>query len=82
MKLKFAPHHDRAEPIVLPLCEPLLIRLTEDVGKLPAGFVYELPRFEAERLLHKRKAVAVGSIGTMADLSLTEDECEEAGLSL
>ena len=64
-----------------PIEESLLIRLTEDVGKLPAGFTYELPRFEAERLIMRRKATAVGTLGTMADLTLTQDECEDAGIN-
>jgi hypothetical protein len=78
MQLKYAPHYDRT--IEFPINDPLLIRLTENVGKLPAGFVYELPRFEAVSLIHRRKATAVGNIGVMADLTLTEDELQEAGL--
>lgn len=80
MKLKFAPRYDRKTPIDLLTVKPLLIRLTEDVGKLPAGFVYELPRFEAERLIARRVATAVGKLGTIADISLTEAECREAGI--
>ena len=78
MNLHFAPHYDRT--IELPITDPLLIRLTESVGNLPSGFVYELPRFEAERLIIRRKATAVGTLGTIADLTLTEQECAEAGL--
>jgi len=62
------------------LTESLLIRLTESVGKLPAGFVYELPAFEGVRLVHRRLATVVGSVGVLPDLTLTEDECFEAGL--
>jgi len=59
----------------------MLIRLTEDVGKLPSGFVYELPAFEAQRLIARRMATAVGNFrGILPDLVLTEDECQEAGL--
>lgn len=79
MNLHFAPHFDRTT-IELPITDPLLIRLTEDVGNLPSGFVYELPRFEAERLIMRRKATAVGTLGTIADLTLTEQECLEAEL--
>jgi hypothetical protein len=57
---------------------PMLIRLTEDVGKLPAGFVYELPAFEAKRLLTRRKATAVGMLRQTADLALTPEEYERA----
>jgi hypothetical protein len=78
LKLKFAPHY-KSTPVEFPL-EPLLIRLTEDVGPLPAGFTYELPAFESRRLIARRKAVAVGRLGTIPDVKLTEDECREAGL--
>jgi hypothetical protein len=78
LNLHFAPHYDRT--IELPIADPLLIRLTESVGNLPSGFVYELPRFEAERLIMRRKATAVGTLGTIADLTLSDLECREAGL--
>jgi hypothetical protein len=61
--------------------EPLLIRLTEPVGNLPSGFTYSLPRFESEILIMRRKATAVGTLGVMADLTLTEDECAEADIT-
>lgn len=78
MNLKF-PKHYQSTPIEFPL-EPLLIRLIEDVAVLPAGFIYELPAFEAHRLIARRKATAVGRLGTMPDVTLTEQECAEAGL--
>jgi hypothetical protein len=56
----------------------LLIRLTEDVGKLPAGFHYELPEREALALIARRKATAVGDTRQSADLVLTQDEIEAA----
>jgi hypothetical protein len=52
--------------------------MLEPVGKLPAGYVYELPAFEATKLIHRRVATAVGSLGTMPDVALTEQECSEA----
>jgi len=59
--------------------EPLLVRLLVDVGKLPAGFVYDLPRYEAQRLIARRKAVAVGGYKQQsADLTLSEEEWEAA----
>jgi hypothetical protein len=64
------------------LTEPLLIRTIEDCGLLPRGCVFELPRFEAECLIMRRKAIAVGTINTLPDLTLTEDECIEAGVEL
>jgi len=73
MRLKFAPHYE-PRTIELPICEPLLCRLTEDVGNLPAGFTYELPRFETERLIARRKATAVGAIDTVPDLVISEDD--------
>jgi hypothetical protein len=60
------------------LTEPLLIRTIENCGLLPKGFVFEIPRFEAERLIMRRKAIAVGTINTLPDLTLTEDDCIEA----
>jgi hypothetical protein len=80
LKLKFAPHFDREAPIELPICEPLLVRLIENVGPLPSGFIYNLPRFEAEKLIRRKKATAVGMLGVMPDLTLTEDEVAEAGI--
>jgi hypothetical protein len=74
-------HYDRTTPIELPICEPLLVRLTDDIGILPAGsLIYSLPRFEAEKLIMRRLATAVGTLGVMADLTLTEDEFAEAGI--
>lgn len=64
-----------------PLTQQLLIRLTESVGLLPAGYVYELPAFEAHRLIARRKAIVVGSVGTIADLVLGELEVQEAGIA-
>jgi hypothetical protein len=63
------------------LAEPLLVRTTQDVGKLPAGFIYNLPRLTAQLLIGKRLGIAIGSLGVMADLTLTEDECIEAGIA-
>jgi hypothetical protein len=60
--------------------EPILILLREPVGLLPAGFTYEIPRFEAERLIHRRVATAVGKLGTIPDLTLSDQECVEAGI--
>jgi len=58
---------------------PMLIRLTEDVGRLPAGFTYALSAFEAQRLIARRKAVALGGYKQQsADLALSEEEYEAA----
>jgi hypothetical protein len=60
----------------------LLIRLTTDVGLLPKGYAIELPRFESLRLIRRGLAcaVAVGTLSAAPDLTLTEDDCIEAGL--
>jgi hypothetical protein len=57
---------------------PLAIRLLEDVGKLPAGFTYELPEREALALIARRKATAVGDTKQSADLVLTQEDWEAA----
>lgn len=76
MRLKYPPHY-KSRPIKFPL-EPLLVKLDEPFGLLPSGYIFELPRYEAMRLLRMRKAVAVGRLGTHADISLNEMECREA----
>ena len=80
LKLRYPPRYNRAVAINLESTEPLLVRLIEEIGKLPAGFTYELPRFEAERLIARRAAIAVGNLGVIPDISLSEQECAEAGL--
>lgn len=72
MNLKF-PKHYKATPIDFPL-EPLLIKLEQSVGLLPGGYIFEIPRYEALRLIRHRKATAVGKLGTIADATLTEQE--------
>ncbi len=57
---------------------PIHIRLTENVGLLPAGFVVLVARDEAYRLIARRKATAVGALRQTADLELTEVEYEHA----
>lgn len=56
----------------------LLIRLTEDVGRLPAGYHYELPEREALALIARRKGIAVGRTKQAPDLVLTPEDCEAA----
>jgi hypothetical protein len=56
---------------------PMHIRLTEDVGLLPAGFVVLVPHEEAIRLIARRKATAVGAYRQQsADVVLTEEDWE------
>ena len=59
------------------LTEPLLVRLTTDTGKLSSGYIYSLPRRLAELLILHKLATAVGSLGILPDLTLTEDELAE-----
>ena len=58
----------------------ILVRLTEDVGKLPAGLVYRLPTDVSNALIRRRKATPVGNWNTFPDLDVSEDELEIAGL--
>ena len=57
---------------------PIHIRLTEDCGSLPQGFVFLVPREEAIRLIARRKATAVGSLKSTPDLVVTADVMEAA----
>jgi len=78
MHLKFPTHYDRT--IELPIADPLVIRLNEDIGPLRAGLLCSLPAYEATRLVRRRMATVVGTLGVMADLTLTEDELAEVAL--
>jgi hypothetical protein len=57
---------------------PLIVTLLENVGKLPAGFTYELPEREALALIARRKATAVGNTKQTPDLVLTQEDWEAA----
>ena len=58
---------------------PMHIRLTEDVGLLPAGFVVLVAKDEAIRLIARRKAQPVGAYRAQtADITLTEEEYDRA----
>jgi hypothetical protein len=58
----------------------LLIRLNEDVGKLPKGLVYRLPTDVSNALIMRRKATPVGDMAVFPDLDISEAELEDAGL--
>jgi hypothetical protein len=60
--------------------QQLLVRLTEDVGKLPAQLVYRLPPAIAEALVRHRKATPIANMGAFPDLDVSEAELEVAGL--
>jgi hypothetical protein len=61
-----------------PLDAPLLVRLLADYRKLPAGFVYELPRHAAELLLRQKVAHVVGTVGAQPDLVLDDSDWLQA----
>ena len=58
----------------------LLVRLTEDVGKLPKGLVYALPERVAHSLIMRGKAIPVADLKAFPDLDVSEDELEDAGI--
>jgi hypothetical protein len=58
----------------------LLVRLTEDVGKLTAGLAYRLPADVSNALIMRRKATPVGNMAVFPDLDVSEAELEAAGL--
>jgi hypothetical protein len=58
----------------------LLVRLTEDVGKLPKGLVYRLPTAVANALIMHRKATPIADMERFPDLDVSEAELEVAGL--
>ena len=58
----------------------LLVRLTEDVGKLPAGLVYRLPQDVTNSLILRRLAVPVAFMEAFPDLDVSEAELEAVGI--
>jgi hypothetical protein len=69
------------ELIELPLTEPLLIRLTEDVGNVPAGITLELPCIEARALVRRGLGHIIGSLDAQAQIVMDEDDTEQSGLA-
>lgn len=59
---------------------PLLILLKTDYHRLPAGYIFELPREESLRLIRRGLAcaVAVGDFHAVPDLTLNPEEMEAA----
>jgi hypothetical protein len=58
----------------------LLVRLNEDVGKLPGGLAYRLPGAISHALIQRRLATPVGDLQTFADLDVSEAELADAGI--
>jgi hypothetical protein len=56
----------------------LLVTLTEDVGRLPKGLVYRLPRSISLALIQRRAATPVASLDAFPDLDVSTDEELEA----
>jgi hypothetical protein len=75
MRLKFPERSTETLNITFPLT-PLLIRLNDDVGKLPAGIVVSLPKQYAWSLIRSKLASVVGSFNAVPDLTLDESETD------
>jgi hypothetical protein len=82
VRLKFVRNSHKRRRIGMSERPPdILIRLLENCGLLPCDFCYRLPERVALSLIAKRKATVVGALGATADLSLTLEECIEAGIA-
>jgi hypothetical protein len=64
------------DAIELPLTQPIVIRLTEDLGKLPAGLSYHLPYELTLFLVRQRLADVIGDLTIVADVTVSEDDLE------
>jgi hypothetical protein len=65
-----------------PLDQPeLLVRLNQDVGKLPKGLAYRLPSAVTHAFIARRLATPVGDLDTFADLELSEEELADVGIT-
>jgi hypothetical protein len=61
---------------------PLLVTLSEPVGELPAGLVFQLPDWLACALILRRVATPVANLSAYADVTITEEQIEELDLGL
>ncbi len=61
---------------------PILVTLSEPVGELPAGLVFQLPDWLACALILRRVATPVANLSAYADVVITEDDIERLGLGL
>lgn len=65
-------------PVTLPLTQPLLIRLRQDIGHVPAGITVELPKPEALSLIRRGHASVVGDLNATPALYVSEDDVDIA----
>ena len=70
-----------ANPDDVEIIPPLVIRLTQSVGKLPTGAALQLPLNVSSLLLVRRLAQPVANFGTEPDLVLDEDDMAHAGIA-
>jgi len=68
-------------PFELGNTAPLLVNLSSDHAGLLAGLVYQLPADFACYLIANRKAIPVADLNAFADVTLTEQELADAGLT-
>ena len=64
----------------LPLDRPILIRLRENLGLLPAGLLLQLPQMVTLMLIRRGLCSVVGTLPATADLVLTREELPDTGL--
>ena len=83
-KLQTASEIDQTEPvdvpITLPLDRPILIRLRENLGLLPARILLQLPQMVTLILIRRGLCSVVGTLAATADLVLTREELPDTGL--
>jgi hypothetical protein len=83
-KLQTASEIDQTEPIdvpiTLPLDRPILIRLRENLGLLPAGILLQLPQMVTLILIRRGLCSVVGTLAATADLVLTREELPDTRL--
>lgn len=60
---------------------PLIVRLHTDVGNLPGGPSFLLPRNFALRLISRRQAVPISSFDAYADAELSVDDLKQIGFT-
>jgi hypothetical protein len=75
MRLKFPERSTETLNITFPLT-PLLIRLNDDVGKLPAGIVVSLPKQYAWSMIRRKLACVVGSLQAVPDITIDESDVD------
>ena len=59
---------------------PLVVRLSGDLGKLPASIGIQFPEQVGLMLIAKRLATPIGDVHLSPDLILDEDDMDQIGL--